>query len=232
MIKFLQQGGQVDQVGQVIEALASDDQELIMQGIQAISQIGNPDEVVTEIANRAQKGDEKAIKATQTIQNYIQAQQAKAQKAAQGAKLQYIKKLQGLCPEGYEAEYFKAGGKLCSKCTKKQSKPESKKVTKECGGGISKVVNAFKAKCGGKVKKNEMGGPAKQDSTKVNKDQKIILNHYTTKKEQAVEKAKNDAEIAKLKKEREQLRKKGANAGSNPRIGEINQRLAQLGIED
>lgn len=58
----------------------------------------------------------------QQAQQLIEQQTQKAQK---GAKLNYIKTLKGQCPEGYELNYFKAGGKVCSKCQKKME--ESKK---------------------------------------------------------------------------------------------------------
>lgn len=49
-----------------------------------------------------------------------------------GAKLDYLKKLQGKCPEGYEVEKYLAGG--CVKCRKK-------------------AEDTFKANCGGKAKR-------------------------------------------------------------------------------
>lgn len=84
------------------------------------------------------------------------------QTAAKGAKLNYIKALRGQCPEGFEMNYFKKGGVICSKCIKKaqaqQATPKAEKGTK--------VVRDFKAemdKCGGKMKKKstkkQTGGP-------------------------------------------------------------------------
>ena len=84
------------------------------------------------------------------------------QTAAKGAKLNYIKVLRGQCPEGFEMNYFKKGGVICSKCIKKaqaqQATPKAEKGTK--------VVRDFKAemdKCGGKMKKKstkkQTGGP-------------------------------------------------------------------------
>lgn len=35
-----------------------------------------------------------------------------------GTKLNYIKKLNNRCPEGYEVEVFRAGGKPCMRCKK------------------------------------------------------------------------------------------------------------------
>lgn len=83
-------------------------------------------------------GDQSSIqKVQQTMQSMSQQdleqvqQQAQqmleqqTQKAQKGAKLDYIKTLKGQCPEGYELNFFKAGGKVCSKCQKKME--ESKK---------------------------------------------------------------------------------------------------------
>jgi hypothetical protein len=35
-----------------------------------------------------------------------------------GAKLEYYKKLKGVCPEGEELVYFKQGGRICKACQK------------------------------------------------------------------------------------------------------------------
>lgn len=83
--------------------------------------------------------------------------------AAKGAKLNYIKSLRGQCPEGFEMQYFKKGGVMCSQCIKKA---QAQKATKAEKG--TKVVQDFKAdmkKCGGKMKgkmkKKEDGGKVK-----------------------------------------------------------------------
>lgn len=84
--------------------------------------------------------------------------------AAKGAKLNYIKSLRGQCPEGFEMQYFKKGGVMCSQCIKK-AKAQKAPTKAEQG---TKVVQDFKAdmkKCGGKMKgkmkKKENGGKVK-----------------------------------------------------------------------
>ena len=62
---------------------------------------------------------------------YQQAAQ-QAQSARRGAKLNYLKSLTGRCPEGTELMYFKAGGRVCSKCVAKKNK--GKKLVKAQGG--------------------------------------------------------------------------------------------------
>ena len=62
-------------------------------------------------------------------------------KAKFGAKLDYVRKLKGLCPEGEELVYLKKGGRVCSVC--------QKKVEKAIGGTKTPKKNAvqdFKSK--------------------------------------------------------------------------------------
>ena len=47
-------------------------------------------------------------------------QQQQVQAARFGAKLDYIKSLRGQCPEGYELQYYKSGGKVCKKCVQQK----------------------------------------------------------------------------------------------------------------
>ena len=54
-----------------------------------------------------------------------------------GAKLEYYKKLKGVCPEGEELVYFKQGGRICKACQKAQ---KGTKVTKKAN-----EVDKFKA---------------------------------------------------------------------------------------
>lgn len=83
-------------------------------------------------------------------------QQEQVQAAKFGAKLNYINKLNGRCPEGTKLTYFKEGGKLCKKCMTIQAK----------GGEIDKpkknIIDDFKASrkksvekiaCGSKIRK-------------------------------------------------------------------------------
>jgi hypothetical protein len=55
-------------------------------------------------------------------------------KAALGAKLNYIHKLKGNCPDGYEMIYMKQGGRVCPVC---QKKAEKAKDGKKVGNSVS-----------------------------------------------------------------------------------------------
>ena len=82
-------------------------------------------------------------------QEFIQMiQQQQVQRAQRGAKLNYLKQLRGECPEGYEMQYYKVGGKVCKKCMKKKCQ--------EGGNVPSDPIDSFK--CGRKMKKKEEGG--------------------------------------------------------------------------
>jgi len=76
-----------------------------------------------------------------------QMQSQAVQAAKHGAKLQYIQRLKGVCPEGYEMTYMKAGGKVCPVCKKKAKKAQEGTVindkiqSKRVGGSISEVMN-------------------------------------------------------------------------------------------
>ena len=107
----------------------------------------------------------------QIITGIIQQQKQQGIKQAKmGTKLDYIKQLKNICPEGYEIEFRKAGGRVCPVCKKKhkaQKAQEGNKIEKECKGGISKAMNGIKAqmKCGGKVKKHEEGDTIDKNDT-------------------------------------------------------------------
>lgn len=84
-------------------------------------------------------------------------QQQQASMNRKGGQLNYLRTLRNQCPNGYETEYFKAGGAICSRCRKKA---EMKK-----GGEVEEpktAVAAFKAKCGGKTKKVKKGAEGLQ----------------------------------------------------------------------
>ena len=83
-------------------------------------------------------------------------QQQQIQAAKFGAKLNYIRKLNGQCPEGMEMYYYKQGGRLCRKCI--QAKQNEEEIEYP-----SNPIDAFK--CGRKMKKKkcEIGGTVNMD---------------------------------------------------------------------
>lgn len=96
-------------------------------------------------------------KLAQLYQTFKKEQQG-VQTAMNGAKLNYINKLNGKCPQGTHLSYYKIGGTLCKKCEAdayNESSDPIKAFKQKCGGKVKKAV---KQKCGGKVKKKELGG--------------------------------------------------------------------------
>ena len=102
------------------------------------------------------KAKKAGAKSDQDVQTYIQnlgedgLKKAKEEfdklptKALHGAKLSYINKLNGQCPEGTTLKYYKVGGKVCKVCEAKDKQ-------------YNDPIKAFKEKCGGKVKKADTG---------------------------------------------------------------------------
>lgn len=96
-------------------------------------------------------------KLEQLFQSFIKEQQG-VQTAMNGAKLNYINKLNGKCPQGTHLSYYRIGGTLCKKCEAdayNESSDPIKAFKQKCGGKVKKAV---KQKCGGKAKKKELGG--------------------------------------------------------------------------
>ena len=79
--------------------------------------------------------------------------------AGMGAKLNYLQRLNGKCPEGYEIEKYMAGG--CVKCRKKLLK--NTPLMDKCGGKVKKRIS--KKEEGSAFKPIE-GGPGMTESTK------------------------------------------------------------------
>lgn len=178
MITKFQQGGQAA------------NQKALMQFVQGIAQVLKIDpKQIVQIVQQKPESLNAAIQVFQQTQNIQQAAQAFAQsvqKAKQGAKLQYLNSLKGICKKDEELVYMKSGGKVCSVCQKKKeiiSNNPVKEFKAKCGG-------RFKAKCGGKMKKKkkmEVGGqiPPKGPFKKTSKP---LLKKQTPPKKQTPEK--------------------------------------------
>lgn len=137
------------------------DEDTIKQGMQKLEQ-ENPGSV----KQITQPGFMKKV-----ISKLVSQKQQGIKQAKMGTKLDYIKQLKNICPEGYEIEFRKAGGSVCPVCKKKhktKKAEQGEKIEKDCGGGISKTMNSIKnaMKCGGKVKKAENGLEAKKPQKK------------------------------------------------------------------
>lgn len=86
-----------------------------------------------------------------------------------GAKLEYYKKLKGVCPEGEELVYFKQGGRICKACQKAQ------KGTKVKGNEVDKFK---KGRAQYKKDMKSAKDEASRDSISINKynDQETMSN--------------------------------------------------------
>lgn len=131
-------------------------QQQIVQLVQAAMQ-GNQQatQQIQQIIQAAQQGDQQAAQIAQMIQQVAQQMQQQQVRAARfGAKLNYIRQLKGVCPEGYKVEYYKEGGQLCKRCMKVQQEGGEVETPKT----VAEKFRMESAKCGKKMKKKEDGG--------------------------------------------------------------------------
>ena len=121
-------------------------QQEAMQQIKAlVDGIKAKDEKSIQMAQQIKQAADQGDQQAKQIWNVIQ--QMMTQKAERGAKLNYIKELIGICPEGYEMKKYAVGGKVLSKCMKCGGKP----IQKASGGPVEQYKEArAKAKREGK----------------------------------------------------------------------------------
>lgn len=126
-IPFRQQGGTMGANDQELQKafMAFLIEDAAAQGMQIQSE--------QDLQVYAQQLGEEGLKAK--YQEFMQKMQGGV-KAALGAKLNYLHKLKGNCPDGYEMVYMKEGGRFCPKCMEKASKAKD-------GEKLNKKKNAI-----------------------------------------------------------------------------------------
>ena len=143
-----------DQLTQIKQSIIQGLQQNPQQVIQSLVSSEQGKQIIQVLTQAAQQGDEESAQILQAVQQGIKQLQQPVM-AKQGAKLNYMRSLKNQCPEGEELMYFKAGGKVCSKCMKKMKKAEQgTKVKKDCGGGITSAMKMIKAELGTKAPKD------------------------------------------------------------------------------
>lgn len=126
MERKYQQGGAMEdpqqQIIALVQAAAQGDQQAqqTIQQIQEAAQQGDPQaqqilSLIQQIIQGMQGGEE-STPMQEGVAPEASAGMAPAQMARHGAKLRYLNRLKGNCPDGYEMKYFKVGGKVCKKC--------------------------------------------------------------------------------------------------------------------
>ena len=143
MIKYFQQGGQMIDQQQM--------QEMFMQYLAEKYQTEDIDTLVQQLQSTpGENGETKLEDELMEFQQVLQ-QGGQPQVAKNGAKLEYLRQLKGLCPEGTEVFYYQNGNKICSKCIAKQEK--GAKITKKQYFKQNTPADVQAACKGGKTKK-------------------------------------------------------------------------------
>lgn len=155
LMKYFQMGGAVNQqqvareqsmqqrevLKSAFTAAASGDLQTLSKvlGITSKEQLSQFIQIADKISKQKDADPEMAELASKALMGIQQAINAGGTMAKKGAKLEYIQRLRGKCPEGYEMEMFKVGGKVGCKCKKK-----AEEGVKLEDGGESPVVQQFK----------------------------------------------------------------------------------------
>lgn len=157
-VKYQQGGAMANQEELQKAFMAYLIQDAAAQGIQLQSE--------QDLEQYAQQLGEDGIKAK--YQEFMQKMQGGVM-ARLGAKLEYYKKLKGVCPEGEELVYFKQGGRICKACQKAQ------KGAKVKGNEVDKFK---KGRAQYKKDMKSAKDEASRDSISINKynDQETMSN--------------------------------------------------------
>lgn len=168
MIKKFQQGGQQDAIMQFVQGLAETLQADPQQIVQIAQQ--NP-----EALKSAVQVYQKTQDIQQAAQAFVQATKQQAQKAAHGAKLQYLKTLKNKCEEGEELVYYKQGGSVKCGCMPKKDEggeiPENpvkrfRKAQKSIQDNVKKVKDKASERVDKNLEKTEMTYDPKTKKTR------------------------------------------------------------------
>lgn len=157
IMKYFQAGGAVNRQ-QVAQEKSLQMQQIIAELLEGIAhsdpnaikrfayRLGIDEQTATKYAAQILKEKQKSANSKkdndyQLVQEATQGASDMAKMAKKGSKLEYIQRLRGICPEGYEMKMFKAGGKVCKKCQKIEEACKGKKMEE---GGESPIVQQFK----------------------------------------------------------------------------------------
>lgn len=165
MINKYQAGGAQGSILQEIAKLPQDKQKQIMTAFGKWAQAKG-------LNIQQLQGNEQALE--QAMGQFLQEMQ-QAPKARLGAKLNYVRSLRGLAPEGMEVEYYKEGGQVKKKFVKPAGGAKEKDGKKE--------IADFKKKkaCGGSKMKFADGGKPKADNKNWTKEDDKKLLKYRLK---------------------------------------------------
>ena len=128
-----------------------------------------------------------------------------------GAKLEYYKKLKGVCPEGEELVYFKQGGRICKACQKAQ---KGTKVTKKAN-----EVDKFKA---GRAQYKKDMKSARDEASR----DSISINKYNDQETMANKGHKGNFQGGKWVPDRKQYAKKDA-CGSKMKVNKCGSKMTK-----
>lgn len=194
---YYQQGGAMANQEELQKAfMAYLIQDAAAQGIQLQSE--------QDLEQYAQQLGKDGIKAK--YQEFMQKMQGGVM-ARLGAKLEYYKKLKGVCPEGEELVYFKQGGRICKACQKAQKGTRVK----------DNEVDKFKK---GRAQYKKDMKSAKDEASR----DSISINKYNDQETMSNKGHKGNFQKGKWVPDRKQYTKKDA-CGSKMKVGKCGSKM-------
>lgn len=153
IMKYFQAGGSVaaaqvagEQAQQAKAAKQQQYEQYIANAEDFVNQLSQlPQEQASKVLGQIQS-DAKEVPAAAELLSLIQQWMERRRMARQGAKLTYIRRLRGECPEGFEPKLYRAGGRICTKCEKIQADKCGNKMKKHEKGGEAELVTEFKSR--------------------------------------------------------------------------------------
>lgn len=134
----------------------------------------------------------------QAYQQFLQEmQQQQVQAAKFGAKLAYINRLKGKCPEGTQTEYYQKGGKVCKRC----AQMEAMGGNLESGNAVQQFRKDQKKKTGYLANRKDLTNMSKlqryNNHVGLDRDQMSTAQKHT--QDSLVNKAKADGSWGKYR---------------------------------
>ena len=138
----------INAVKSILSVLPNGKNPEVQQALVGLIQKHGPDKILpalTQAINEGKNDPNKLGEIEQAIvQSAQQEEQTQAQMAKLGAKINYLKKINGQCPEGFEAEKFKVGGTIKTKCKPCEDKAKKMEDGSKIEASKSKTIEEYK----------------------------------------------------------------------------------------
>ena len=135
-------------VKSILDSLPNGKTPEVQKALIGLIQKHGPDKIIPSLIQAINSGKNDPNKLGEIeqaiMQTSSQEEQTQAQMAKLGAKINYLKKINGECPEGYKSEKFKVGGTIKTKCKPCEDKAKKMEDGSKVDKPKSKAIEEFK----------------------------------------------------------------------------------------